>query len=132
MKKLVLLSAVSFLLFSCGQNTKPTTPEVPQTVIAQNTASNIQVEEKIETDPLVGVYKCDRTKDTYIFYSDKMGEFSIKGGTSPSSFTWKRSGENVTILYEIYGEQKLKFNMADKTITEKSASFGTLVFRRIN
>ena len=61
-----------------------------------------------------------------------MGEFSIKGSTSPSSFTWTRVGDDVTILYKHFGEQKLKFNQVDKTITEKSASLGTLVFRKID
>ena len=131
MKKLLVISASALLLLSCGQNTKPMTFEAPQPTPAQNTVSNIQVEKKVETDPLVGIYKCDRTKDTYIFYSDKMGEFSIKGSTSPSSFTWTRVGDDVTILYKHFGEQKLKFNQVDKTITEKSASLGILVFRKI-
>ena len=77
MKKLLDISASALLLLSCGQNAKPMTLETPQPVAVQNSAANIQVEKKAETDPLVGIYKCDRTKDTYIFYSDKMGELSI-------------------------------------------------------
>ena len=86
--------------------------------------------EKIQnvSDPIVGTYFCSRTHDTYVFKSDKTGFFTIQGGVSPSEFTWKRSGNNVTIVYEAFGEQKLKFDQRAKTITEKSESFGTLVF----
>lgn len=80
-------------------------------------------------DPIVGTYFCNRTHDTYVFKSDKSGFFTIQGG-GPSTFTWKRSGSNVTIMYEAYGEQKLKFDQRAKTITEKSESFGTLVFNK--
>ena len=80
-------------------------------------------------DPLVGTYFCNRTHDTYVFKSDKTGFFNIQGG-SPSTFTWKRSGNNVTIVYEAFGKQKLKFDQKAKTITEKSESFGTLVFNK--
>lgn len=80
-------------------------------------------------DPLVGTYFCNRTHDTYVFKSDKTGFFNIQGG-SPSTFTWKRSGNNVTIVYEAFGEQKLKFDQSAKTITEKSESFGTLLFEK--
>lgn len=82
------------------------------------------------TDPLVGTYFCSRTHDTYVFKSDKTGFFAIQGGGNPSEFTWKRSGNNVTIQYEAFGEQKLKFDPKTKTITEKSESFGTLVFNK--
>lgn len=81
-------------------------------------------------DPLVGTYFCNRTHDTYVFKSDKTGFFAIQGGVSPSEFTWKRSGNNVTIIYEAFGEQKLKFDHNAKTITEKSESLGTLVFTK--
>lgn len=80
-------------------------------------------------DPLIGTYFCNRTHDTYVFKSDKTGFFNIQGG-SPSEFTWKRSGSNVTIVYEAFGEQKLKFDQTAKTLTEKSESFGTLVFNK--
>ncbi len=80
-------------------------------------------------DLLVGTYFCNRTHDTYVFKSDKTGFFNIQGG-SPSTFTWKRSGNNVTIEYEAFGEQKLKFNQKTMTITEKSESLGTLLFEK--
>ena len=86
-------------------------------------------EVKEVTDPIVGTYFCNRTHDTYVFKSDKTGFFTIQGG-SPSTFTWKRSGSNVTIEYEAFGEQKLKFDQRAETITEKSESFGTLVFNK--
>jgi hypothetical protein len=62
-----------------------------------------------------------------VFKSDKTGFFTIQGG-SPSTFTWKRSGNNVTIVYEAFGQQKLKFDPKAETLTEKSESFGTLTF----
>ena len=86
-------------------------------------------EVKEVTDPIVGTYFCTRTHDTYVFLSDNTGFFTIQGG-SPSTFTWKRSGNNVTIKYEAFGEQKLKFDDKAKTLTEKSESFGTLVFNK--
>lgn len=84
-------------------------------------------EAKEITDPLVGTYFCNRTHDTYEFKSDKTGFFTIQGG-SPSKFTWKRSGNNVTIVYEVFGQQKLKFDPKAETLTEKSESFGILTF----
>lgn len=78
-------------------------------------------------DPIVGTYYCYRTQDTYVFLSDKTGYFTVQGG-SPSDFTWKRSGKNVTIVYEVFGKQKLKFDSKAQTLTEKSESLGTLVF----
>lgn len=84
-------------------------------------------EQKEITDPLVGTYFCNRTHDTYVFKTDKTGFFTIQGG-SPSTFTWKRSGSNVIIKYEAFGEQKLKFDQKAETLTEKSESFGTLTF----
>lgn len=88
-----------------------------------------QEQVKEVADPIVGTYFCNRTHDTYVFKSDKTGFFTIQGG-SPSTFTWKRSGNNVTIKYEAFGEQKLKFDDKAKTLTEKSESFGTLVFNK--
>ena len=81
-------------------------------------------------DPLIGTYFCHRTHDTYVFKSDKTGFFTIQGGGSPSEFTWKRSGNTIIVLYEIFGEQKLKYNPNSETLTEKSESFGTLVFHK--
>ena len=81
------------------------------------------------TDPIVGTYFCNRTHDTYVFKSDKTGFFTIQGG-GPSTFTWRRSGSNVTIMYETFGEQKLRFDPKAKTVTEKSESFGILVFNK--
>lgn len=88
-----------------------------------------QTATKEAVDPLVGTYFCNRTHDTYVFKSDKTGFFTIQGG-GPSTFTWKRSGSNVTIEYEAFGKQKLKFDQRAETITEKSESFGTLVFNK--
>lgn len=78
-------------------------------------------------NPIVGTYFCNRTHDTYVFKSDNTGFFNIQGGT-PSVFTWKRSGNNVAIMYENSDEQKLKYDPSAETLTEKSELFGTLVF----
>lgn len=78
-------------------------------------------------DPIVGTYYCYRTQDTYVFQSGKIGYFTVQGG-SPSVFTWERSGKNVTIVYEVFGKQKLKFDSQAQTLTEESKSLGTLVF----
>ena len=107
-------------------------------VIKEN-PDTIAVKEKIKSptdrkktiDPLVGSYKCDKSKDVYVFHADGTGEFFALGSTSSSSFTWNRFCDDVTILYKVYGEQKLKFNLYNKTITEKSPSLGTLVYRKI-
>ena len=80
-------------------------------------------------DPFIGKYYCQRTHDTYVFNADNTGFFVIQGG-GPSEFTWKRSGDNVTIMYEVFGEQKLRYNPKAETITEKSESFGTLLFEK--
>ena len=94
--------------------------------LSKETATK-QEQVKEVADPIVGTYFCNRTHDTYVFKSDKTGFFTIQGG-SPSTFTWKRSGNNVTIVYEAFGQQKLKFDPKSETLTEKSESFGTLTF----
>ena len=81
-------------------------------------------------EPFFGTYFCERTHDTYVFKSDKTGFFTIQGGISPSEFTWKRSGNTIIVLYEVFGEQKLTYNPNTETLTEKSESFGTLVFHK--
>lgn len=78
-------------------------------------------------DPIVGTYYCYDSHDTYVFQSGKIGYFTVQGG-SPSVFTWERSGKNVTIVYEVFGKQKLKFDSQAQTLTENSKSLGTLVF----
>lgn len=78
-------------------------------------------------DPIIGTFFCDRTHDTYVFKSDKTGFFTIQGG-SPTEFTWIRSGNKITIKYKSLGEQKLTYDTKTGTITEKSKSFGTMLF----
>lgn len=81
------------------------------------------------TDPMAGTFFCDKTHDTYVFKSDKTGLFTIQGG-SPTEFTWKRSGNTVTVTYESFGDQKLTYDPKAETLSEKSESFGTLVFKK--
>lgn len=80
-------------------------------------------------DPLVGRFFCSRTHDTYIFNSDNTGLFIVQG-CPPSNFTWKHSGNNVTVTHESFGDEKLKYDQRKETLTEKSESFGTLIFNK--
>ena len=127
---------VSFILLSCnGNNSVRNQDNVDVDSAVVDTMVSQPIEEKnhqesatVKTeDPIVGTYYCNRTHDTYVFQSDKTGYFTVQGG-SPSDFTWKRSGKNVTILYEVFGKQKLKFDSQAQTLTEESKSLGTLVF----
>ena len=133
MKTIFTCFVLAFTLNACSNTNKQTPQKKPTTIQANNKQnpkeqSKTQSEKKVEMDILVGSYRCKRTKDAYVFYSDNTGQFFPGGKTPCSEFTWKRSGENVTIKYEIFGEQKLKFNRKNKTLTEKSQSLGTLIF----
>ena len=79
------------------------------------------------TDPFIGRYYCERTHDTYVFKSDNTGFFISQGG-SPSEFTWKRQGINLTLKYKEFGEEKMKYDSNAKTITETDELFGTMIF----
>lgn len=133
MKTIFTCFVLAFTLIACSNTNKQTPQKKPTTIQANNKQTQkeqpkTQSEKKVEMDILVGSYRCKRTKDAYVFYSDNTGQFFPGGKTPCSEFTWKRSGENVTIKYEIFGEQKLKFNQKNKTLTEKSQSLGTLIF----
>lgn len=139
MKKFICLFCV-FGLISCGNQTKPTQePEPNYDSIAneimkqvdapdEDTTKDIQVTDTNNLDPLVGSYRCKRTKDVYVFYSDGTGTFFT--GEANSDFTWKRSGNSVTIIYEVFGMQKLTFNSKNETIVENSKSLGKLIFQK--
>ena len=126
-------------LISCANQTKPIQePEQDYDSIANEGMKQIEASDEVIIDEtksddaanselLVGSYRCQRTNDVYAFYSDRTGTFFT--GEIESDFTWKRSGNNVTINYEIYGEQKLTFDPQTKTIIEMSESFGELVFQ---
>lgn len=127
---------VSIILLSCNGNNSVRIQEhadvdsaVIDTMDAQplKNESHKKLAKNNTADPIVGTYYCYRTQDTYVFLSDKTGYFTVQGG-SPSDFTWKRSGKNVTIVYEVFGKQKLKFDSKAQTLTEESESLGTLVF----
>jgi hypothetical protein len=137
MKKILPYLFFTLTLIACGETNKQQSGVISQTTVQTDNKPNqtpkktqpkIQPEKEIELDILVGSYRCKKTKDAYVFYSDNTGQFFPSGETPCSEFTWKRYGENVTIKYEIFGEQKLKFNKKNKTLTEKSQSFGTLIF----
>ena len=127
---------VSIILLSCNGNNSVRNQEyadVDSAVIDTMDVQSLKDESHKKlaknntADPIVGTYYCYRTQDTYVFLSDKTGYFTVQGG-SPSDFTWKRSGKNVTIVYEVFGKQKLKFDSKAQTLTEESKSLGTLVF----
>ena len=127
---------VSIILLSCNGNNSVRNQEhadvdsaVIDTMDVQplKDESHKKIAKNNTADPIVGTYYCYRTQDTYVFLSDKTGYFTVQGG-SPSDFTWKRSGKNVTIVYEVFGKQKLKFDSKAQTLTEESESLGTLVF----
>lgn len=127
---------VSIILLSCNGNNSVKNQEhadvdsaVIDTMDVQplKDESHKKLAKNNTADPIVGTYYCYRTQDTYVFLSDKTGYFTVQGG-SPSDFTWKRSGKNVTIVYEVFGKQKLKFDSKAQTLTEESKSLGTLVF----
>lgn len=135
MKKASLI-LVSIILLSCNGNNSVRNQEhadvdsaVIDTMDVQplKDESHKKLAKNNTADPIVGTYYCYRTQDTYVFLSDKTGYFTVQGG-SPSDFTWKRSGKNVTIVYEVFGKQKLKFDSKAQTLTEESKSLGTLVF----
>lgn len=127
---------VSIILLSCNGNNSVRIQEhadvdsaVIDTMDVQplKNESHKKLAKNNTADPIVGTYYCYRTQDTNVFLSDKTGYFTVQGG-SPSDFTWKRSGKNVTIVYEVFGKQKLKFDSKAQTLTEESKSLGTLVF----
>lgn len=127
---------VSIILLSCNGNNSVRNQEhadvdsaVIDTMDVQplKDESHKKLAKNNTADHIVGTYYCYRTQDTYVFLSDKTGYFTVQGG-SPSDFTWKRSGKNVTIVYEVFGKQKLKFDSKAQTLTEESKSLGTLVF----
>ena len=127
---------VSIILLSCNGNNSVRNQEhadvdsaVIDTMDVQplKDESHKKLAKNNTADPIVGTYYCYRTQDTYVLLSDKTGYFTVQGG-SPSDFTWKRSGKNVTIVYEVFGKQKLKFDSKAQTLTEESKSLGTLVF----
>ena len=135
MKKASII-IVSIILLSCNGNNSVRIQEhadvdsaVIDTMDVQplKNESHKKLAKNNTADPIVGTYYCYRTQDTYVFLSDKTGYFTVQGG-SPSDFTWKRSGKNVTIVYEVFGKQKLKFDSKAQTLTEESKSLGTLVF----
>lgn len=127
---------VPIILLSCSGNNsvrKQEKVDVDSAVVDTMNVQPIKEEKQKESvksktvDPIVGTYYCYRTQDTYVFLSDNTGYFTVQGGSS-SGFAWKRSGKNVTIVYEVFGKQKLKFDSQTQSLAEESKSLGTLVF----
>lgn len=82
-----------------------------------------------EGDPVIGMYKCKRTNDKYLFNSDGTG-YLFTGGTQ-TEFKWSRKDDIVTLVYEAFGKEYLLFDKKKKTLKEDSESYGILVFEKI-
>lgn len=80
-------------------------------------------------DQIIGTYHCSRLRDTYAFKSNHKGFFTVSGG-SPREFTWKRSGKDITVVYEVLGAVKLKYDSKAQTLTEETEDFGTLIYEK--
>lgn len=134
MKKFYLTLLAALLLFSCGNTQQKTSNGEVEDPFFNDTTFVAPVEEVSEEeenqDPLVGSYRCSRTGDVYKFYANGMGRFYVGGDSFSNEFRWQRSGKNVTIVYESFGKEKLKFDEKKKTITENSESYGTIVFNK--
>ncbi|MBP3773802.1 MAG: hypothetical protein ILA34_00435 [Bacteroidaceae bacterium] len=141
MKTPVLIFAITLSLVSCNHGRRPlpaptAAPEDSCEILPAATAAvpdtqpvaqpEVQPEPRA-ADPLVGSYDCKRVRESYVFYSDGTGQFFSSGQCT--DFTWKRKGSNVTVHYELTGNQKLKFNAKARTIVEQSSMLGTLVYQ---
>lgn len=82
-----------------------------------------------ENDPVVGMFKCKKTNDKYLFNGDGTGYF-FTGGTN-TEFKWSRKDDIVTLTYEAFGKEYLLFDYKKKTLKEDSESYGMLVFEKI-
>ena len=82
-----------------------------------------------EKDPVVGMFKCKKTDDKYLFLADGTGCF-FSGGTN-TEFKWSRKDNIVTLIYEAFGKEYLLYDHKKKTLKEDSESYGILVFEKI-
>lgn len=89
----------------------------------------VEAKKNNENDPVVGMFKCKKTNDKYIFNDDGTGYF-FTGGTN-SEFKWSRKNDLVTLTYEAYGKEYLLFDEKKKTLKEDSESYGILIFEKI-
>lgn len=133
-KNLLPLITLCFILTNCN-NSNSTSTEVTESDthvfidsvnVEESNESEFLPEE--ELDPVVGSYKCNKTGDQMVFYSDETGQF-ISGEGGYHEFTWHRYKENVTITYGNRGSDRLTFNEDAHTLSLKTALYGTLIFQ---
>lgn len=140
MNKNIIYLLMSFFFFSCGNNKQQPamsaegSVEKTASVQVDQTETNNVEENTVKTDkqsnnPIIGIFKCNKTGDKYLFNSDGTGCFFT--GTTQTVYKWKNTGSIVTITYEMFGDQKLFFDSESNTLTEDSESLGTLVFEKI-
>lgn len=86
-----------------------------------------------ESNPLVGTYFCERSRDYYIIKPDNTGIFISSG--QKVSIKWKQEGKFVTIFFNYTNPVKLKFDERTETLEESSKEakemFGTtLIYKK--
>lgn len=131
-------------LLSCGgKNSQPqsmaqdTTQETEiDSAIASQTELGVQEEKKEPVkknkNTFEGQYNCTRSGDIYVFEEGGRGNFYPGGDYSmPSRFTWKKSGNTVTVNLADFGKTHLKYNKKNKTVIEESVTLGTLIFYKV-
>ena len=83
--------------------------------------------QKKEYDPIVNAYKCHKTGNQIIFYSNYTGTFYITGKTH-YDFTWIRNDNMVTIYFPEVGYDSMTFDEEKGTLTLNSSYYGKMVF----
>lgn len=143
MKKYLYI-ILAFIFVSCTANQRQQQQAI--LVDSEKTSTSVESKQKVieesETikeivdNSFEGIYYCSRSGDQYTFNKGGSGNLLVKGGLSPSTFKWSRSGANVVITFtgqsSAFGKQKLTYNEKKKTVTEESKSFGILVFTKNN
>ncbi len=71
-----------------------------------------------ESNPLIGTYFCERSRDYYIIKSDNTGIFISSG--QKVSIKWKQEGKLITIFFNYTDPIKLKFDDKTKSLEEYS------------
>lgn len=134
MKKIFLfISAI--LLIACGGSVKQQSntfqEDSTNAIATQIPQSQVETQEKDSVDPLIGSYYNAKSTDEYIFKDNHTGIFIMNSaGGGSSNFTWKRSGEKLTITLEGFTPTTYEYDSKNQTITEHSESFGTLIYNK--
>ena len=124
-------------LTSCSKRAKPVPEEIvkEESIKAPTANQKEQIQEEVDTkkkyenSPVVGMFKCKKTNDTYIFSDDGTGYF-FTGGTN-TEFQWSYEDDIVTLTYEAFGKEYLLFDKKKKTLKEDSETYGILVFEKV-